>query len=252
MKLMLASLDCSPAQEIRDIWHYSKYILCSFYYVKNNAIEGLQEFINERNKQDCFILDSGAFSMFGGAKPTDLDEYVTAYINYINQYDIKRFVELDIGIKVPYSDVLKIRKRLERETGKKPIPVWHSYLDIEEYKKMVDDYDYIAIGGIVNREIPKSKFHIFNTLTAYAKKNGTKVHGLGFTGTGCEKYGFYSVDSSSWKSGVRYGNAVQFKRGKIQTIKKEAGTRANTSVVQRLNWIEWCKYQRHIDTRVKG
>ena len=81
----------------------------------------------------------------------NFDEYLTRYINFINKYDIKYFFELDVDSIVGYEKVKQLRKRLENETGKKCIPVWHKSRGKEEYLKMCKKIDEIARLDILNK-----------------------------------------------------------------------------------------------------
>ena len=133
----------------------SKYILTSFYYFRDKLPFDV----------DLHLVDSGAFTFFSSKKKIDIDGYLTDYIAYINKYDIKHFFELDIDVIVGYEKVLELRERLERETGKKCIPVWHISRGKDEFIKMIKEYDYASIGGVVNKENiinHKEKFHFEN------------------------------------------------------------------------------------------
>ena len=154
-----------------------KYILESFYSIKEWQIPFIK-------KCEMFLLDSGAFTFMNSQKgKIDFDEYLTRYINFINKYDIKYFFELDVDSIVGYEKVKQLRKRLENETGKKCIPVWHKSRGKEEYLKMCEEYDYVAIGGIVTKEITKEQYSFFPWFINEAHKRGCKIHGLGFTDT---------------------------------------------------------------------
>lgn len=251
MKLMFASLDCGGNYELaKDIAHLSKYILLSYYYVRKKENEkGLIDLMVQRNKEDNLMLDSGAFTLMTSkrnAKNNDLDAYIDNYIAFIKKYEIKRYIEMDLDVVIGYDEVLKLRKRLEDEIGYPSVPVWHMSRGTEEYKKMVDEYDYIAIGGLVEH-VPQSAYPLIKELVKYANVKGTKVHGLGFTRKDAHEYGFYSVDSSSWTSGRRFGTAVKFRNNKIQALKKPENARANDKKVHRNNFIEWCKFQRYVE-----
>ena len=132
MKVFLASTsDKSFISNITD----SKYILESFYYFQEWQILLIK-------KCEMFLLDSGAFTFMNSQKgKIDFNEYLTRYINFINKYDIKYFFELDVDSIVGYEKVKQLRKRLENETGKKCIPVWHKSRGKEEYLKMCEEYE---------------------------------------------------------------------------------------------------------------
>ena len=183
------------------------YMLESFFYVLPWQIERIPN-------MKMFLLDSGAFTFMNSQKgKVNFDEYLTRYINFINKYDIKYFFELDVDSIVGYEKVKQLRKRLENETGKKCIPVWHKSRGKEEYLKMCEEYDYVAIGGIVTKEITKDQYPFFTWFLNEAHKRGCKVHGLGFTSIAdLPKYHFDSVDSTSWKSGGAFWTVAHIQK----------------------------------------
>ena len=247
---MLASFDTNRSALTLEETLLSKYLLMSFFYVDKNKDEDILKIIIEKNKEDRFLLDSGAFTLFsGGNKDVDFDGYLTRYINFINQYDIKRFIELDIDVIVGYEKVLEMRKRLERETGKKCLPVWHKSRGVESFKKIVKDYNYICIGGLGNREITTKEYPMVKKLVQYANAKGVNVHGLAFTRKDAYEYGFYSVDSSSWSMGVRFAQVHEFVNGGIVSHQRGHGQRASDSKVMRNNYFEWLKYQEYVDRK---
>lgn len=222
----------------------SKYLLESFYTIKEWQIPFIK-------KCEMFLLDSGAFTFMNSQKGNvDFNEYLTRYINFINKYDIKYFFELDVDSIVGYEKVKQLRKRLENETGKKCIPVWHKSRGKEEYLKMCEEYDYVAIGGIVTKEITREQYPFFPWFINEAHKRNCKVHGLGFTNiTNLPKYHFDSVDSTSWLSGGRYGQLHQYKNGTIKTITQKS-KRAVYPTIDINNFNEWLKFQRYAENNL--
>lgn len=136
-----------------------KYILESFYYVKPWQLQKIHEW-------DMFLLDSGAFTFLSSQKGNSVDwkEYVKNYADFIIKNKIENFFELDIDPVIGYDNVLKIRRYLENRTGKKCIPVWHRSRGKEDFLRMCDEYDYVAVGGIVSREILPKEYNIFTYL----------------------------------------------------------------------------------------
>lgn len=241
MKLCLAGLE-SIYKETRELTDKVPFILQSFYYVSSWQLHLI-------HKAELFLLDSGAFTFMNNSKNhVDWNEYLTRYINFINENDVKYFFELDIDSVVGYEEVKRLRCRLENETNKKCIPVWHKSRGIEEYKKLCSEYDYIAIGGIVTKEITKKEHSSMKKLVAYANSRGTKVHGLGFTPIHVEHYGFYSTDSTSWKSISRFGKVYEFtgKNIKMITPKNSRVNRARYVEGEIINIKEWIKYQNYL------
>ena len=220
------------------------YVLESFYYIQDWQIK-------EIPKYKMFLLDSGAFTFMNNTKNkngVDFDEYLTRYINFINKNDIKYFFELDIDSVVGYDKVKQLRKRLEKETHKKCIPVWHKSRGLEEYIKLTKEYDYIAIGGIVTKEIKPSEYKFFPKLLEIASKNKCKVHGLGFTGKKAFKLNFYSVDSTNWLQNGKFGGVEYFNGKELVKVDAPKGKK-NIYYRDRYKFLvpEYIKFQKYLD-----
>lgn len=196
------------------------------------------------NEYKDFILDSGAFTYLNGADGNiDWDRYVEQYANFIIKYKVKNFIELDIDPIVGIKEVERLRSKLEKLTNLKSILVWHKSRGKDYWLKMVKEYNYVAIGGIVTREIKPSEYKHFHWLLAEAKKQNCKVHGLGFTNLkGLEEYDFYSVDSTSWLSGNRFGSIYKFNGKTLLKFDKPAGMRVKTNETAQNNFYEWVKF----------
>lgn len=128
-----------------------------------------------------YILDSGAYSFLGNLEGEipDWDNYIEGYAELINEHDIKLFFELDIDNLVGYDEVLRLRKKLHQLTNKKSIPVWHKARGIEEFYKMCDEFEYVAIGGIVSKEIKKTEFKILPYFINIAHQHNLIVKYMG-------------------------------------------------------------------------
>lgn len=217
-------------------------VLESFYYADEYT-----EWLIPRLKK--FLLDSGAFTLFSSGKHIDWNDYLDKYIAFINRNDVKRFFELDIDSLVGYDKVLKFRERLERETGKKCIPVWHKSRGKDEFLKMCDEYDYVAIGGIVSKEITSQEYPYFPWFIREAHKRGAKIHGLGFTNLeGLKKYKFDSVDSTSWTTGNRFGAIYTFDGETMKKTNAPPGKGLKDARAAAIrNFNEWVKFQKYAE-----
>ena len=226
-----------------------KYVLETFFSGEKACLKVLQKVGTEN-----FLLDSGAFSFMSGAECSKeiIEQYCDRYIKFIKENNIKYFFELDVDTIFGIEFVEKLRKKIERETGKKPIPVWHKGRGVEYWKKMCDEYDYVAIGGLVFH-VKKSEYELIKKMVLYARQRGVKVHGLGFTKTDKLKdYKFYSVDSTSWKMSAIRGQQFQFFDGEkiIQRpLQKPDNKKADLKQMAIHNANEWVKYQRYMDRR---
>lgn len=244
MKLFLAGNDGFRKQRF-NLFLKDLYILESYYYVTK------QEWMYPLFKEfKGFLLDSGAFTFMASTKgqKVDWEQYVINYGNFVKKHDIKLFFELDIDTIVDLKEVERLRNLLEKTSERKCIPVWHKSRGLEYWKQMCKDYDYVAIGGIVTQEIKRSEYDVFYPLLKIAKENNTKVHGLGFTNLkGMEKYKFYSVDSTSWLSGNKFGAVYLFNGKTMQKQNKMPGQRVKTNEVAIHNFTEWVKFSKYAE-----
>jgi len=219
-------------------------ILESFYYA-DEVVEKLIPFY------DDFLLDSGAFTyMTGNGGSVNWEEYIDTYSNFITRNKVDKFIELDIDSIVGYDEVKRLRKILIEKTGKQPIPVWHKSRGKEEFLRMCEEFPYVAIGGIVTKEIKKSEYKFFNWFINQAHQRGTKIHGLGLTSfDAMEKYRFDSVDSSSWTSGNRFGHICKFDGRRVRNISPPQGKKLSDSrLVAINNFNEWVKFSKYAET----
>lgn len=216
------------------------FILESFYYTDEWVEKAIPHF-------GSFMLDSGAFTFFSSGKQVDWNEYVGRYCEFVRRNNVGLFFELDIDAIIGYEKVKDIRRRIERETGKQPIPVWHKRLGKDEFLKMCNEYPYVAIGGIVSREIMPRDYKFFPWFVNEAHKRGCKIHGLGFTNLkGLERYHFDSVDSTAWLSGNRFGSVYTFTGKTMKKRDKKDGERISDSrAVAVHNFQEWAKFQQY-------
>jgi len=255
MRLYLAGIEgainCDKVREyiynIKDNINW----LSSFYYLRKNI--RTKEFLNICDKEN-FLLDSGAFTFrIHGLKNMDIDTYTQEYIDFINKYDIKYFFEMDIDFdEESYKKVLELRKKIESGTGKKCIPVWHDTRGIKEWIDLIDNYDYIAIGGITSTDGKKQE--IVKKLICMANKKNVKVHLLGYNRCDLLDYNAYSCDATSWNGGM-YGGLWTWDN-RTQRPKRQnriLGRRVEASRQKELyvhNLKVWVYYQRVL--RYKG
>ena len=235
--------DYSVLGGMGDKTKHRPYILESFFYA-DETTEKLLSYFGD------FLLDSGAFTFMSSKKNhVKWEEYIERYADFICRNKIEKYFELDIDSVVGYKKVLEYRKQLEKLTNKPVIPVWHKSRGIQNFKDMCSEYKYVAIGGIVAREIKPEQYSLFPMLIAEAHRRGAKIHGLGFTALDwLPKCHFDSVDSTAWTTGNRFGFVYQF-NGKTM-IKHEVpkGKRlADSRKIAEINYLEWIKFQKYAE-----
>ena len=245
MKIFLAGTYAE--KNYRDILKQSPFLLESFFYIKDWQIEDIP-------KHREFLLDSGAFTFItNGKQKIDWNDYVFRYVEFIKENKIERFFELDIDSVIGYEKVKEFRKEIERKTGRQCIPVWHKSRGLEEFRRLAEEYKYIALGGIAAKEISQNEHRFFPYLIEEAHKRGAKIHGLGFSSIAeLPKYHFDSVDSTRWNS-ARFGG-VEFFDGKgMRRVKAEEGMkmvgRKNPNVIRK-SLTEWIKFQEYAETHL--
>lgn len=229
-----------------------KHVLLSYYYIKNKP-RILEE--AKLNNMEV-LLDSGAHTLQKGVK-VDYETFVDNYIKFINKYSkyIDYFVELDIENVIGLNKVEEWREKIQKQTKREPIIVWHRERGWNYWKQMCKQYSYIGFSGFVTingkPEVPDKYIPIF---LKEAKKHNTKVHGFGFTKPSLFKYPFYSVDSTSWLVGARYGYIYLQVRNNLKALNKKSFYRKYGRVfdfrgdtINRWNLLQWIKYANYLE-----
>ena len=184
-----------------------------------------------------------------GADKVDFDKYVEGYAAFIKKWNVQNFFELDIDSVVGIKDVERLRCKLEALTERKPIPVWHKSRGKEYFEYMCKNYPYVAIGGIVTKEIPINKYEkLFPWFIKTAHKYGCKIHALGYTNIkGLFRYNFDSVDSTAWLYGNIGGYIYKFdaRNKTMKNIKIPEGKRLESKLAAAHNFNEWVCFMKY-------
>ena len=222
------------------------FILMSYYYLRNKK--------GHYNWNKIF-LDSGGYSVRISKKKIDRQKYIDGYIKFIKDNNVPVYANLDMET---YEETIQNQRYMESK-GLLPIPVYHySEFRLKKYRTIIDDYckkyPMVALGGIAGANIPKKNIRIYLSYCfGIAKKYGTKLHGFGITDNKLLKiYPFFSVDSTSWQAGSRYGLFYQFIRGRIiqkNFFKKARRGTTDGKVIDRWNLVQWNKFAKHLEEK---
>lgn len=230
---------------LEDATNLRPYILESFYTAEKNKCAGeMLKYYGD------YLLDSGAFTFMNSGGQEDWESYIERYADFINRNNIQKFFELDIDSIVGYDKVKEFRHRLEKLTNRQCIPVWHISRGKEEFTRMCEEYGYVAIGGIVTKEITPDKYKYFSYFIKEAHRHGARIHGLGFTNLKLlTQYHFDSVDSTAWTCGNRFGKVYCFDGKTMREKKKIAGVQkmAQPRELAKHNFLEWVKFQKYAE-----
>lgn len=196
-----------------------------------------------------FLLDSGCFTFMSDRKTADrldLNSYTDELIDFIKEYKIERYVEMDVDSVLGLKKAEELRLRLERGTGIQSIPVWHISRGKQYYLDLVKDYKYVAFGGMITDGKSLAQLEpSFPWFIDKAHEQGCKLHGLGYTSiAGLHKYHFDSVDSTAWLYGNRGGFLYHFNpaTGLFTKTQAPAGHRLKARDSALWNFNEWVKF----------
>ena len=152
------------------------------------------------------FLDSGAFSAWSKGINIDIKDY----INFIKEHE--KYLEVySVLDHIGDSELTLKNQKIMEKAGLSPLPCFHYGSDKKHLQYYVDNYEYIALGGMV----PISSKNLTTWLDILfsnfiCDKNGipkVKVHGFGLTSlTLMLRYPWYSVDSTSWVMTSRFGS----------------------------------------------
>lgn len=182
---------------------------CTYFYEKqtNKSLEHLKKI----GHKGTITIDSGAHSFFGisGKKKEipDPDVYFKAYTAWAKQWHnhFDYFCELDIQDLIGLPRVKEWRRQINAiGLGKQMITVYHSKDSWQDFVELCETSEskYIAMEGVRHDHDPIT----YNRFIKYAYERGIKVHGFAFTRAQLLRtYPFYSIDSSSWTTPIRYG-----------------------------------------------
>lgn len=165
-------------------------VLESFFAIRHKQLKKKKDFVKK------FFLDSGAFSAYTQKKGIDLNQY----ISYIKDNNDK--IDYYANLDEIYNPEKSAQNQAKMESeGLKPIPVYHYGENLKIFKKMIDKYNYIAIGGMVPISTQKLIPFLDECFGCVCNKEGNtekKIHGFGMTTLELmERYPWASVDSVS-------------------------------------------------------
>lgn len=231
--------------------------LVSYWYLKDKSDGEIASLLsNLAWDEDCFVLlDSGAFSFHERAREElpkgkqrfaeryvlelygqEVEEYLRGYLDFLKKWGdrFSGYVELDLGDE---REKTRLRMRFHEE-GLDPIPVYHQRDPFSYLIKLMEDYDYIALGAVANMpedEVRRISARIFRR----AREYGVKLHGLGMTKVEMMKrFPWYSVDSITWISSVKYGRIPWYSRKRKKFVVFGSSRQARAGILQPLDKIK--------------
>jgi hypothetical protein len=188
------------------------------------------------------IIDSGAFTAYTSGKPINPRDYAKWALDFRSRWEHKMkslyFMNLDV---IGDQDASWVNQSILEGLGLKPIPIVTYGAEKRHLIKAIENYDYIALGGLVpySREKPKLQKWLdfcFSAVMQKYKSTGVmpKIHLLGITTDWVlKRYPCFSSDSSSWVSCLRFGCGAAAGLKKIPRYKESSAAMSATIHVLR-------------------
>ncbi|MGA5202781.1 hypothetical protein [Streptomyces variegatus] len=207
-------------------------VLTSFHYFRDRDMSDLVDQLRTGygGRVDVFA-DSGAFSAVTLGAAISLPDY-RAWLT-----DWRPLITTAATLDVIGDPVATARntKALEA-SGLTVLPTFHVGTPWPVLEDLCARYRYVALGGMVPYwRRPKELMRWLVRCFRLAAETGTVFHGFGQTNLDIIKaLPFYSVDSSTWASGARYGKVRIFDdvRGRMTEFQAGDHTRAQRHAAQ--------------------
>ena len=154
------------------------------------------------------FLDSGAYTMIT-KKVEDVYGYIDSYIKFIHKYQDRFMVYANVD-DISDSEESWRRQKYMEEHGVKPLPVYHFGEDFKWFEKYVNEYNYIAVGGLASGAVSSIDLKILlDRIFEYMYKKdllSIKLHGFAlFSVPFLLRYPWYSSDATTWLLPAAYG-----------------------------------------------
>ncbi|GAA0632277.1 hypothetical protein GCM10010174_61630 [Kutzneria viridogrisea] len=191
--------------------------LVSYHYHRDTDLTKITDAYPGR----CEVFaDSGAFSAYTTGARIDLADYA-AWLRHWQ------------GLITTAStlDVIGDSAATERNTirlegmGLRVLPVFHTGSPWGRLEHLCARYPYVALGGMVpySRRAPEVMRWLIRCFRT-AQDHGTVFHGFGLTRVeSLRALPFYSVDSSSWAAGARYGSLNLWDNSRARIVQVRTG-----------------------------
>ena len=177
-------------------------ILASFHYFKTIDFD---ELVSNFDTPPMIFADSGAYSAMSQGAPIRIDEYAEWLHRWKKHFTV--YSNLDV---IRDAEATAVNQRILEKKDLSPIPVFHTGSDFSYLDKLSDEYEYIALGGMVGQPRPAC-LKWSATCMKRTRDKGTLFHGFGMTSRDViEALPWHSVDSSSWVSGAKFGQLTLF------------------------------------------
>lgn len=199
--------------------------LMSYEYLKGKGHGQIKKYSDMH-----LFIDSGAYTYitnpeFESYTVEQWEEQIQKYLSWAKKHkdSIFAIADLDLQYLVGNEKVYEWRKKYFEpfmlETGIPVCFIYHEEGD-EQWEYMCKRYPYVGLslnvdGNSIDEADLREKFRV-------AEKYNTLVQGMASTRTSMlTEYPFYTVDSTTWNVGLKYGEISVWNNNKMSRIKKQ-------------------------------
>lgn len=236
----------SGIKTMLDVYTPVPILVSFFYYDKIDFDEMLGREIYNGVPPHVFA-DSGAFSAYSLNKPISIG----AYADWLHRWEKYFCVYANLDDKHSWREGLKNLDYLKGR-GLHPLPVYHGGEPLELLREFCQEYKYVALGGLTAKMSYSVGMRNLLAMFRVGAEYNTVFHGFGMTKWDVLlNVPFYTVDSSSWGQGHRYGNVPVWDHRRHRFLKLGLGDYAvwqrNARLVASLgfNWQDFADRDRN-------
>jgi hypothetical protein len=179
-------------------------VLLSYFYYRNVDLDELLEKYFPGNYPDIFA-DSGAFSGMTRGVVIDVEEYAEWLHRYKHLFSAYANLDVIQDAEATWENQQKLE-----DAGLEPVPAFHVLEDWKWLERYLEGYRYIAL-GVAGMQARGDAIMAWLTRCFQMAGERAVYHGFGLTSWQVmASFPWYSVDSSSWGQGFRYGTISLF------------------------------------------
>jgi len=190
-------------------------ILLSYWYYKDADLDALfKKYFTEPYPE--VFADSGAFSAMTQGGEVNINDYAKWIKRYRHLF--ASYANLDV---IKNAEKTWENQQTLEAMGLFPVPAFHVMENFKWLEHYVSLYPYIAL-GVAGNQVMRDKIIAWLIKCFKIAKDKSVFHGFGLTSWPVmSNFAWYSVDSSSWGSGFRFGTVPLFdsKRGRFEKCK---------------------------------
>lgn len=181
-------------------------VLTSYHYFARDDMADVLGSLVVNGQPPVVFADSGGFSAHRAGVTVTVDGYAEWLHEWHQHFTV--YANLDV---IGDHDASMQNLRALQSLGLDPLPVFHTHTtDMGQLEALCEEFRYVGVGGMVGL----SEQQVMPWLVRVhkiARKHGTALHGFGQTSWGpMVNLPWYSVDSTNWKSSLRFGFIILF------------------------------------------